>query len=134
MRHLMLAVLAGTAAFVSPDAGHGLVIAGAPWNTIGTRGKDSGLNTSPNYFGGSLGGSTVLITGPGARHNVVDASVFGIMDPIDVSGETPQQLLAPAATHALHLAAGASDWTAIRPGCAKSQRPAFSEWRNDIGA
>ena len=102
---------AGTDDFVSPDAGHGLVIDGAPWNTIGTRGADSGLNTTDNHFGGSLGGATVLITGADAHHNVLDASVFGIMDPLHVTDETPQQLLAPAATHALHLSAGAHDNT-----------------------
>jgi hypothetical protein len=100
----------GTAAFFAPNAGHSVVIENSAWNTIGTRGADSGLNTSQNFFGGSLGGATVLITGSGSHHNVVDASAFGYIDPLYApNGSSAEQLLAPAATHGVHITNGAHD-------------------------
>ena len=99
----------GTAAFRAPDTGHSLLVQNSPFNTIGTRGTDSGLNTTLNHFGGSLASPSVLVTGPDAHHNVIDASAFGYMDPLHVSDDTPQYLLAPAAGDALRLTGGAHD-------------------------
>lgn len=97
-------------AFVSRNGGFSVRIVNSPFNVIGTRNRGFFINSPECALGGSNGGATVLITGAGSHHNSIDSSGFGYMEPYAAPANTPAALLlAPAATHGLHLTGGAHD-------------------------
>ena len=99
-----------TPAFIARNAGHSVRILDSPWNLIGSQARGPFLNSPFSALGGSSGGATVLITGAGAHHNIVDSADFGFLDPINAPDNTaPDLLLGPAATHAVHITGGAHD-------------------------
>ena len=99
-----------TPAFIARNAGHSVRILDSPWNLIGSQARGPFLNSPFSALGGSSGGATVLITGAGAHHNIVDSADFGFLDPINAPNNTaPDLLLVPAATHAIHITGGAHD-------------------------
>ena len=96
--------------FVRRNAGHSVRIVNSADNAIGTNMRGSFVNSPPCALGGSSGGATVLITGAGSHGTTLDGCTFGFMEPWAAPQDTPPNLLlAPAATHSLHLTDGAHD-------------------------
>ncbi len=99
-----------TPAFISRNTGYSIHIRESAGNLIGTTVRGPFINVPVCNLGGSSAGATVFITGAGSHHNTINSAAFGHIDVFNAPlNATPEQRLAPAATHAIHLTGGAHD-------------------------